>query len=208
MIDQTGVGETFMSMAINSGLENARGIGTVLAEETGCYDFPQALYGGWTSPHTLRHGVHERAQRRALWAGDYRETKVLASTGDPWWSPLSLRTRSVLRQTWTDGIPHPVAAVGAPAWRVRPHLIWEGCGQDTERLSIQLVIGHQLRKKHDLDHAQVEPQIVANMLRRKNSNQIPWNSVFLQTNRMIFLRVKRWGVLTGARNATTSKKPQ
>jgi len=83
MIDQTGVGETFMSMAINSGLENARGIGTVLAEETGCYDFPQALYGGWTSPHTLRHGVHERAQRRALWAGDYRETKVLASTGDP-----------------------------------------------------------------------------------------------------------------------------
>jgi len=26
MIDQTGVGETFMSMAINSGLENARGI--------------------------------------------------------------------------------------------------------------------------------------------------------------------------------------
>jgi hypothetical protein len=40
MIDRTGVGETFMSMAVSSGLKNARGIVLCQPKKTGCPDLP------------------------------------------------------------------------------------------------------------------------------------------------------------------------
>src|SRR5437667_10818777 len=53
-----------------------------------------------------------------------------------------------------------------------PHIGFEKAAEkDTERLSVRLVIGHELRKKHDLGPAQVEAQIVANMWRRKTRNR-------------------------------------
>ena len=65
MIDQTGVGKTFMSMAISSELKNARGIVLSQPKKQNVLTFLKH-YGRWTRPHTLRPGVHERAECRML----------------------------------------------------------------------------------------------------------------------------------------------
>jgi hypothetical protein len=83
MIDQTGVGETFTSMAHQLGTKERARNRPVPAKETGCHDFPETLHGGRTCPHTVRQGVHERAERRTFWTRSDGQTEVLTSARDP-----------------------------------------------------------------------------------------------------------------------------
>ena len=80
MIDQTGVGETFMSMAISSGLKNARGI--VLSQPKKQDVMTFLMHGGRTRAHSLRQGIHERAEHRTVRTRGDRQAQVLTSVRD------------------------------------------------------------------------------------------------------------------------------